>query len=219
MEKSREFRQPLYLCFVDLRKAYDSVNRSALWCVLQKSFGLPSKLVSIIQALHEGTSAAVRVYNKLSEDFQVTTGVLQGCVLAPTLFNLYMFFDAVTRMAISEHEAQGRGVHLMYLPASEGKLVGNRKRLKLDTVVSDLEYADDMALVSSSWDDLRVMVQALEKHCTDMHLCISTKKTKIMAVLPYPSCQPPEPTTLLPDEDPIKVIYSFQYLGSILENN
>ena len=72
MEKSREFCQPLYLCFVDLRKAYDSVNRSALWCVLQKSFGLPSKLVSIIQALHEGTSAAVRVCNKFSEDFQVT---------------------------------------------------------------------------------------------------------------------------------------------------
>ena len=90
--------------------------------------------------------------------------------------------------------------------------------MKLDTVVSDLEYADDMVLVSSSWDDLCVMVQALEKHCTDMGLCISTKKTKIMAVLPYPSCQPPKPTTLRPDEDPIEVVSSFQYLGSILEN-
>ena len=39
-----------------------------------------------------------------------------------------------------------------------------------------------------------------------------------MAVLPYPSCQPPEPIKLRPSEDPIEVVPSFQYLGSILES-
>lgn len=51
MEKAREFHQPLYMCFIDLRKAYDSVNRNALWTVLQRCYHLPEKLLSIIQAI------------------------------------------------------------------------------------------------------------------------------------------------------------------------
>ena len=45
-----------------------------------------------------------------------------------------------------------------------------------------VEYADDMVLVSGSWENLCAMVHCLEKICTDMGLCISIKKTKIMAV-------------------------------------
>ena len=37
-EKASEYNTPLYLCFVDLRKAYDSVSRDALWVVLQKRY-------------------------------------------------------------------------------------------------------------------------------------------------------------------------------------
>jgi hypothetical protein len=93
MEKAREFRYPLYMCFVDLRKAYDSVNREALSKVLQVSFNLPTKLISIIRTFHKNSTAAVRAYGKRSAEFDVTSGVRQGCVLAPTLFNLY--FDLI----------------------------------------------------------------------------------------------------------------------------
>jgi hypothetical protein len=82
MEKAREFHQPLYLCFIDLRKAYDSVNRTALWAVLQRCYHLPEKLLSIIKAMHHHSSAAVRAYGKTSEEFSVSSGVRQGCVLA-----------------------------------------------------------------------------------------------------------------------------------------
>ena len=49
MEKSREFRRPLYMAFIDLRKAYDSVNRNSLWYILQHGYGIPEKLVKIIE--------------------------------------------------------------------------------------------------------------------------------------------------------------------------
>ena len=44
-EKAREYNTLLYLCFADLRKAYDLVNRDALWAVLQKRYRIPEKLL------------------------------------------------------------------------------------------------------------------------------------------------------------------------------
>ena len=64
IEKAREFHQPLYVCFINLRKAYDSVNRDALWSVLQQCYNLPEKLLSIIQAVHDHSTAAIRAYSK-----------------------------------------------------------------------------------------------------------------------------------------------------------
>ena len=55
MEKAREYHRPLYICFVDLRRAYDSVNREALWSVLQHCYHLPPKLLNIIKSLHNNT--------------------------------------------------------------------------------------------------------------------------------------------------------------------
>ena len=140
MEKAREFYQPLYVCFIDLRKAYDSVNRDTLWAVLQRCYHLPKKLLTIIRVMHDQSTAAIRAYGKTSEEFAVTSGVRQGCVLASTLFN--MFFNAVIRMAIDNHLQEGRGVQVVFHP--DAKLIGDRKKMTLETLVSDLEYADDM---------------------------------------------------------------------------
>ena len=85
METACEFHQPFYACFIDLKKAYDSVCHDSLWCILKHTYHLPKKLLTIIRALHEDCTAAVRAYGKTSNIFSVTSGVLQGCMLAPTL--------------------------------------------------------------------------------------------------------------------------------------
>ena len=82
MEKAREYHRPLHICFVDLRKAYDSVDRHTLLLVLQHCYHLSPKLLTIIKALHDYTSAAVRSYGGISEPFFVSVRVKQGCVLA-----------------------------------------------------------------------------------------------------------------------------------------
>ena len=187
MKKAREFHQPLYVCFIDLRKAYDSVNRDTLWAVLQQCYHLPEKLLIIIRVMHDQSTAAICAYGKSSEEFAVTSGVRQGCVLAPTLFN--MFFDAVIRMVIDNHLEEGRGVRVVFHP--DAKLIGDRKKMTLETLISDLEYADDMALMSNSWSDLEVMIKSLHQHCTAMGLTINCKKTKKLAVLPSSSCPQP----------------------------
>lgn len=145
------------MCFVDLCKAYGSVNHEALWRVLRLSYRIPAKLVSIIRAFHQESTALVCAYGKPSAEFCVTCGVRQGCVLAPSLFSLY--FDAVIHRAIFEHEQLCRGVKMTYLPVTE--LVGNRKKMHSGVVISDLDYADDLVLVSSSWDDMKCMLLSL----------------------------------------------------------
>ena len=171
MEKARDYHRPLYICFVDLGKAYDSINRAALWSVLQYCYHLPSKLLKIIEALHSNTAAAVRTYGKISDHFSVSSGVKQGCVLAPTLFNLY--FDSVIRLVISDPQPDV-GVCLSYL--LDADLVGNRKKLTSEVSVSDLEYADDMALISDSYESLSSLLKSLDSSCHHMGLPSITRR-------------------------------------------
>ena len=210
-EKAREYNAPLYLCFVDLRKAYDSVNRDALWVALQKRYQVPDKLLRILKALHQDTRGAIRAYGKVSEEFSIKNGVRQGDVLAPTLFNL--FFNAIISMALARHP--DCGLKVMYNQDTE--LVGNRRKLSRELHLQDLEYADDMALVSDSMDLLEELLQAMEVSCSEMGLTISSKKTKILAVHPAdrPS-QPPRDVPLRPADDPVSVVEEFEYLGSTI---
>ena len=85
---------PLYVCFIDLTKAYGSVDRTLLWTVLAR-FGLPHNMISVIR---DGMRAFVRVDDRVCSGwFAVEQGLRQGCVLAPLLFNI--FFAAVINVA------------------------------------------------------------------------------------------------------------------------
>ena len=204
MEKAQEFHSPLYLCFIDLKKAYDSVNPEALWATLRKRYGIPSKLVHILGSLHEGTKGVVRAYGKVSDEFPIMNGVRQGDILAPTLFNL--FFDAVIDMAVSKHP--GHVVKMWF--NTDAMLVGSRKKMKECVMIQDLENADDMCLISDNMDELEMMLQDMNESCSEMGLTISTKKSKIMAVLPSLGAdnpqQLPRPVQIQLLSDPVSAI-------------
>ena len=93
MQRAKEFQKPIHLRFIDLQKAYDTVNRDALWEILSKSFSLPEKIIRILKALHSCTTGAIRADGQLSDEFPISVGVEQGDVLALMLFNTYL--DAV----------------------------------------------------------------------------------------------------------------------------
>ena len=73
-EKCREQHQDLYMAFIDLTKAFDTVHRPTLWKVLLK-IGCPEKLVRVVRLLHEGMRASVMVDGEYTEEFEVNTGV------------------------------------------------------------------------------------------------------------------------------------------------
>ena len=97
-ELGRQRKLPLYVCFVDLHRAYDSVDRELLWEVLTR-FGVPTKMLKSIRNLHEGMRARVRTDDgKHSEWFDVTQGPRQGCVISPLLF--IVFFAAALHVVL-----------------------------------------------------------------------------------------------------------------------
>jgi hypothetical protein len=87
-EKFIEQKRPLFVAFVDLVKAFDTVNRTALYNVLD-SVGCPPRLLQLIVSFYDGMKAAIQFDGNLSEFFKVKNGVKKGCVLAPTLFGIY----------------------------------------------------------------------------------------------------------------------------------
>ncbi len=64
----------LHLAFIDLTKAYDWVNRDALWRIL-RVYRVPSKIVELLEDLHTGTLATVRLGGDLGQEFLVGSGV------------------------------------------------------------------------------------------------------------------------------------------------
>ena len=63
-ELARKKQIPLFVCFIDLTKAYDSVDRTLLWTVLAR-FGMPHNTISIIRQFHDGMRAYVRLDNRV----------------------------------------------------------------------------------------------------------------------------------------------------------
>ena len=80
-EKCIEQHRPLYMVFVDLSKAFDTVGRTGLWQLLRK-YWCPGKFTTMVEALRTGIMANVGVGGEVSESFSVTNGVKLGYVLA-----------------------------------------------------------------------------------------------------------------------------------------
>ena len=97
MEKCREHNIGLCAVFVDLTKAFDSVNREGLWILLEK-LGCPAKFLKILREFHDDMCARVIDKGSVSDPFSVGSGVTQGCTMAPTLFAIY--FAAMLRDAL-----------------------------------------------------------------------------------------------------------------------
>ena len=70
-------QQDMHLAFIDLTKAFDSVNRAALFKVLRLS-GVHSRLVALLEDLHSGTDAVIRLEDELSSNAHVHKGVRTG---------------------------------------------------------------------------------------------------------------------------------------------
>ena len=215
-EKSREQQQPLYVAFYDLTKAFDSVHRETLWSILVR-YGCPHKFVRIVRLLHDGMEASVLCDGEATPQFPVQVGVKQGCVIAPTLFTLFM--GAVLQIA-KPHLTDGVGI--TYRLA--GKVL-NLRRLQSKNKVSsstivELQYADDTAVCSSTEAGLQRTTDAFANAYRRLGLTLNATKTEVLyqPARGYPSLSDSQPK-IEADDSVLRVVPSFRYLGSCVTNN
>ena len=147
VEKCREHDDALFVLFVDLRKAYDSVQRFALWSVLERC-GVPPTMLSIIKSFHDGMQAEIRVGDTTTDRIEVQNGLRQGWTLAPSVFNIY--FSAV----VAYWRARCREVGVTVGYKHGRKFVGDRTaKSHLDrTRITESQFADDIAVYTTSRD-------------------------------------------------------------------
>ena len=91
--KTTARKRGMFGAFIDLRKAYDTIDQAKLWAHLQ-SLGLGGRLITFMEAAYKDVKCEVRVGEAMSEAFEVRAGLRQGCVLSPVLFSLYI--DEIT---------------------------------------------------------------------------------------------------------------------------
>ena len=148
-EVGRKAGVSLFICFIDLQKAYDTVDRTLLWQVLTR-IGVPPQMIAVIRQFHDGMRACVRPDDGVfSNWFEVEQGLRQGCVLSPLLFNI--FFAAVLNITLQRFSEEpsilAELVHLKEPSTSMGpeSAMDNVRR-----AVWGMLYADDACIVSRS---------------------------------------------------------------------
>ena len=82
-------KKPIYSCFIDLRKAFDSVWRNGLFSKLQSS-GIGSKTMKIIRGMYTNTKSSLKRTEGITDYFTINRGVRQGDSLNPTLSKIYI---------------------------------------------------------------------------------------------------------------------------------
>ena len=178
-------RKQLFLCFIDLRKAFDSVFHSGLIYKLMKA-KLSSKYINLIQSMYSNITASINTTNGLTDAFPIKIGTRQGCNLSPTLFNIY-----INDLPKQLNKAKTSSIQL-----------GSEE-------VNCLMYADDIVILAKSETDMKAYLHQLNKFCKKWRLSINTNKSKILII------NRPKNTNFnfKIDKNKIEEVDSYCYLG------
>ena len=149
--------QKIFSCFVDFRKAFDSVPRDILFTKLA-NIGINGKFFNILKSLYENDVCRIKLDNGISNTFLATQGVKQGCILSPLLFNIFMA-DLPDRLSND-----------------------SCKPVKVDELnkISCIIWADDIVLLSETEEGLQCMFNNLSKYTKENRMEINADKTKGM---------------------------------------
>ena len=139
------------------------MDHNKLWKIL-KEMGIPDHLTYLLRNLYAGQETILRTGHGTTDWFQIGKGVCQGCILSPSLFDVYA--EYIMRNAGLE-EAQA-GI----------KIAGKN--------INNLRYADDTTLMAES-EELKSLLMKVKEESESVGLKLNIQKTKIMASGPITS--------------------------------
>ena len=154
IEKTREYKQPLLLCFIDYVKAFDSVELNAVWNSLHQA-GVPPFYINILEQCNLETSTNIKMFDR-ELTVPIGKGVRQGDTISPKLFTAALH-------------------HIML------NLNWDDKGISVDgKKLSNLRFADDIVLICNNSSDLQELIHDLNIAGRNIGLSMNRSKTEIM---------------------------------------
>ena len=141
-EKYPQHQQDLYHVFIDFKKAFDRVWHAVLWATIKKH-NISANLIRVIRNLYDKASSAVLFNSSVGDWFRTTVDVRQGCLLSPTLFNI--FLERIMTDALEDHEGTVS--------------IGGK-------TFTSLRFADDINNLAGEEEELAKLVECLNKAST-----------------------------------------------------
>ena len=168
--------------------------------------------VCVCKALHTGMMANISVGGEVSESFSVTNGVKQGCVLAPTLFSIFL-----SPMLDEAFRDMGDGVYIQSRQSADlFNVVHFRAKTNTRILVREILFADDSALVAPSAEEMQKIVDAFSNASKKFGLKINIKKTE---VLYQSNSTRTREEDIMVDGNKLNSVLEFTYLGSNISSN
>ena len=140
------------------------MDHNKLWKILRE-MGIADHLTCLLRNLYAGQEATVRTGHGTTHRFQIGKGVGQGCILSPSLFNLYA--EYIMRNAGLEGTQAGI------------KIAGRN--------INNLRYADGTTFMAESEEELKSLLMKVKVESKKVGLKLNIQKTKIMASGPITS--------------------------------
>lgn len=142
-----------------MKKTFDTLQQEAVWKILEK-YGTRMKMIELIKMFYRDYECTVEVGGELWEAFEVRSGVRQGCNISTTLFIVAP--DWVMRRVV-----EGRG---------------KRIRWRMMEQLEDLDFADEICLMSDSQREAQEKLDRMDKYGKMKGLKINKEKTKVMVI-------------------------------------
>ena len=156
IERANKTNSPLYLGFIDLRKAFDSVDRTTLWNKLT-TLGLDTGSVKLLQGLYRCHKRTIKIGRITTAPIPCHKGLRQGCPLSPLLFTLLL----------GEVSTKLKNTNI-------GTKISN-------TSLNSLVYADDLVLIANTEIDMAILLMKLVQSIAEIKLEINYSKSTVMS--------------------------------------
>ena len=186
---NKKRKQPTYIVFLDVTKAYDKAWLKAIMHVLYKQ-GITDKTWDITDKLNQNLQAKIRTKYGLTRTIHINDSIRQGGVLSVIQYALIM--DEISKTNKMEDIGE-------QIPGTESR-------------INTLLWMDDVALIANNLDDLKKLINNTNHTANKYHIEFGKEKSKVLRIGKHPKNQPEQEQLYLGSME-LEYTDKYKYLG------